>query len=252
MMITITVANQKGGVGKTTTAVTLAHGLALKNYSVLLVDLDPQGQCASHLGLPQTAGVFDLLVNHPPMRDVVRTTGRPNLWILPGNKRTMTAQTLMAIEVQGVDTLGAILEEHLNGARLHYLVIDTAPSAGGLQENGLFAADLLLIPSAVDHLALEGVAEVVKTLKALKRPISPVTWILPTFYDEVTLEAKANLGRLQEAFGGASLAPIHRAVVLREAPALGQTVFEHGPESRAAEEYGALAWEVLSATQQRH
>lgn len=108
-MITVTVANQKGGVGKTTTAVTLAHGLALKNYDVLLVDLDPQGQCASHLGLDQQDGVFNLLVNQPPLRDVIKTTGRPNLWLLSGSKRTKTAETMMAIERQGVGTLMGIL-----------------------------------------------------------------------------------------------------------------------------------------------
>ena len=246
-MITVTVANQKGGVGKTTTAVTLAHGLALKNHDVLLVDLDPQGQCASHLGLGQEDGVFDLLVNRPPLRDVVRTTHRPNLWILPGSKRTKTAEGLMVVEQRGVDTLGEILGEAINGARLHFLVLDTAPSAGGLQENALFVADLLVIPSAVDHLSLEGVAEVLKTLKTLGRPRPPATRILPTFFDEVTRESKANLRQLKRAFGAVLLDPIHRAAVLRECPALGRTIFEHQPQSRAAQEYGALVWGVLDA-----
>jgi chromosome partitioning protein len=247
-VITIAIANQKGGVGKTTTAVHLAHGLALKNYNALVVDLDPQGQCASHLGLEQTDGVFNLLVNAPPLRDVIRTTGRPNLWLLPGSKRTLTAQTLMVIEHRGVDTLGAILAEQVDGDRLHYLVLDTAPSAGGLQENAIYAADVLVIPSAVDHLSLEGVAEVLKTLKALGRPSRPIVKVLPTFYDEVTRESKTNLAKLQEAFGDATLDPIHRAAVLRECPALGATIFEHDAESRAAQEYAALVWEVLDAT----
>jgi chromosome partitioning protein len=247
-VITITIANQKGGVGKTTTAVTLGHGLALKNYTTLVVDLDPQGQCASHLGLDQADGVFDLLVNGPPLRDVLRTTGRPDLWLLPGSKRTKTAETLMAIEHQGVNTLGEILGEQVNGERLHYLVLDTAPSAGGLQENALFACDLLVVPSAVDHLSLEGVAEVLKTLEMLGRPSPPLVRILPTFYDEVTKESKTNLTRLQAAFGQGVLHPIHRAAVLRECPALGLTIFEHDCESRAAEEYGRLVWGVLDAT----
>lgn len=247
-MITVAVANQKGGVGKTTTAVTIAHGLALKNYAVLLVDLDPQGQCASHLGLDQEDGVFTLLVNRPPLRDVVRTTGRPNLWLLPGSKRSKTAETMMAIERQGVHTLGEILGERVNGGRLHYLILDTAPSAGGLQENAVFAADLLVIPSAVDHLSLEGVAEILKTLRALGRPSPPLVRILPTFFDEVTRESKANLDRLREAFGAVLLEPIHRAAVLRECPALGVTIFEHDEKSRAAEEYAAVVWGVVDAT----
>jgi chromosome partitioning protein len=243
-MLTVAIANQKGGVGKTTTAVTLAHGLALKNFSTLIVDLDPQGQCASHLGLEQGDGVFNLLVNRPPLRDVVRTTGRAGLWLLPGSKRSKTAEVLLAVEGRGVDTLAGILTERVNGGKLHYLILDTAPSAGGLQENALFACDLLVIPSAVDHLSLEGVAEVLRTLDALGRSARPAVRILPTFYDEVTRESKANLGRLREAFGEATLDPIHRAAVLRECPALGVTIFEHDPESRAAQEYAAVVWEV--------
>ncbi len=246
-MIFVTVANQKGGVGKTTTAVTLAHGLALKNYNVLLVDLDPQGQCSSHLGLDQEPGVFNLLLNRPPMRDVVRTTGRANLWILPGNKRTKTVETVMAIEQQSVATLRAMLEKKINGGQLHYVILDTAPSAGGLQENGLWAADLLLIPSAVDHLSLEGVAEILKTLKTLQRPNRPIIRMLPTFFDEVTRESKANLDRLREDFEAVLFEPIHRAAALRECPPLGQTIFEHEPGSRAANEYAAVVWGVLDA-----
>jgi len=256
----VTVANQKGGVGKTTTAVTLAHGLALRGYRTLLVDLDPQGQCASHLGLEPTCGVFDLLVGRLPARDVVRSTGRPGLWLLPGSKRTHTAETLLVIEGQGRETLARLLPERLNGGcrsdsqRLHYVILDTAPSAGELQAGALWAADLLLIPSATDYLSLEGVREVLKTVEALGRPALPRVRVLPTFYDEVTNESQANLARLSEAFGGCRcdsqrlLAPVHRAAVLRECPALGQTIFEHAPASRAAAEYGALVWEVLDAS----
>jgi len=248
-MVIVAVANQKGGVGKTTTACTLAHGLALKNCNTLLVDLDPQGQCASHLGMDREDGVFGLLVNGPALRDVVRTTGRGNLWLLPGSKRTKTAESVMVMERRGVGTLAAILTERVNGDRLHYLVLDTAPSAGGLQENALFAADVLIVPSAVDHLSLEGVAEILKTLKALRRSSPPLVRILPTFFDEVTRESRTNLGRLREAFGeGVVMAPVHRAAVLRECPAVGKTIFEHGPESRAAREYGAVTWGVLDAT----
>ena len=247
-MVTITVANQKGGVGKTTTAVTLAHGLALKNHTVLLADLDPQGQCATHLGMEQESCAFNLLVNHPPIRDVVRSTGRPNLWLLPGDKRTKTAETLLVIEHQSVGWLAEVLTASINGNRLHYLVLDTAPSAGGLQENALYACDVLLIPSAVDHLSLEGVAMVLETLEAIGRPRPPLVRILPTFFDEVTRESKTNLAHLEQKFGDLLLPPVHRAAVLRECPALGKTIFEHAPDSRAAAEYAHLVWEVLDAT----
>lgn len=246
-MITIAVANQKGGVGKTTTAVTLAHGLALRNYRVLLVDLDPQGQCASHLGMKQEGGVFDLLVSDLPLRDVVRTTGRPRLWLLPGNKKTKTAETLMVIERCRISALRQVLDERINGKQLHFCILDTAPSVGGLQENALYAADLLLVPSAVDNLSLEGVRSVIMTLRAVRSRL-PVLRIVPTFYDRVTKESKANLERLVKQFGDVVTEPIHRATALRECPALGSTIFEHREDCRAAREYGNLVWEVIDAT----
>lgn len=244
-MITIAIANQKGGVGKTTTAVTLAHGLALKNYKVLLVDLDPQGQCASALGMEHEDGVFRLLAMGALLKEVVRHTRRPNLWLLPGDKRTKTAEGLMVLERKGVDTLVSILQQNINGG-LHFVVVDTAPSVGGLQENALYAADLLIIPSAVDHLALEGIAAIVQTLRAVRRNLPPIR-VLPTFFDETTRESKTNLEQLRERFGDLVLAPIHRATVLRECPALGQTIFEYQPDSRPAKEYANLVWEVINA-----
>ena len=243
----ITVANQKGGVGKTTTAVTLAHGLALKHYNVLVVDLDPQGQCASLLGLEQEPGVFNLLVNRVPLRDVVRTTGREGLWLMPGNKRTATAQTLLAVEGYRVEALLDVLESTISGDRLHYIVIDTAPAVGALQGSALYAADFLLIPSAVDHLALQGVTQILKTLQTIKRPTPPIIRALPTFYDEVTRESKSNLERLRDTFGGILLPPIHRAAILRETPSAGKTIFEYRSDHRASSEYANVVLEVLNA-----
>lgn len=259
-VLKIVVANQKGGVAKTTTAVTLAHGLALKHYTVLLVDLDPQGQCASHLGLAQEGGVFNLLAGEPrpPLRDVVRTTGREGLYLLPGNKRTASAQTLLGFEGYDRAYLARLFDAPRYGrpdgsplsGRLHVIVMDTAPSAGGLQEMALYAADLVILPAAVDYLALEGVGRILETLQALQRPRPPLTRILPTFYDEGTKESRTNLEALRERFGPAVLAPIHRAVALRECPPLGQTIFEHEPESRAAQEYADLVLEVMDVSRQ--
>ncbi len=252
-MIIVTIANQKGGVGKTTTTVTLAHGLALKNYNVLIVDLDPQGQCASHLGLAQEGGVFSLLCNdpRPPLRDVVRHTGRSGLYLLPGNKRTALAQTILALEGYDRATLAQVFgESQFNSGRLHYIVLDTAPSAGGLQEMALYAADVVILPAAVDYLSLEGVNQILRTLNSLQRPRPPVTHILPTFYDEVTRESKTNLDGLRERFGRAISETIHRAVALRECPPLGKTIFEHKPNSRAAGEYAKVVWEVINASRQ--
>jgi len=247
MVTKIVIANQKGGVGKTTTTVALGHGLALKDRRVLVMDLDTQGQCSSLLGLEREQCLFNLLVNDPPLRDVVRTTGRPNLYLLPGGKRTRSAEILMAAEGgYRPDILKQLLDNPtLNNGTLHYLVLDTAPSVSGLQENALFAADVLLIPASVDHLALEGVAAILKTLRSVDRPIPPVVRVIPTFYDERTNESQANLERLRKRFGERTTAPIHRATILRECAAVGQTIFELAPNTRAAEEYAELVWEVL-------
>jgi chromosome partitioning protein len=246
----LTVANQKGGVAKTTTSVNLAHGLALKGKEVLLIDVDPQGQCASALGLEQEAGVFNLLVTGKPLRDVVRTTGRKDLFLLPGNKRTSTAQSVLSMEASGkVDLLLSLLLENFRSGSPDYIVVDTAPSVGGLQEMALWAADSVLIPTATDGLATEGVVEVVATLESLRTQRDwqgRVLGILPTFYDEVTRESKVVMDDLREALGDTLiLDPVHRATVLRECAAHGRTIFEYAATSRAAEEYAALVWKIL-------
>jgi chromosome partitioning protein len=251
----IAIANQKGGVAKTTTAVTLAHGLAVKGKEVLLVDADPQGHCAVFLGRPQEPGVFDLLVAEAPLRDVVRTTGRPRLWLLPGNKRNSTAATVLEAERAGIDTLRQALLGHLNGGRPDYIVLDTPPSVGvgGLQEMALFAADSVLIPVAVDFAAVVGALQLTETMKRLKGHgwQGNILGVLPTFYDEQTRESRENLGEMRRRFGELVLPPIHRATVLRECTAAGETIFEFAPRSRAAEEYARLVWEVLDVTKKR-
>lgn len=249
-MTVIAVANQKGGVGKTTTAVTLAHGLAIKGREVLLVDADPQGNCAVFLGREQEPGLFNLLVAGMPLRDVVRASGRDHLWLLPGTKRTGTAQTVLASEGAGLDTLLCALKGRLNGNEPDYIIIDTAPSVGGLQEMALFAADIVIIPVAVDFAALVGALQIVQTLNKVRQAgwSGGIFGILPTFHDDQTRESRTNLEELHRRFKDLVLSPIHRATMLRECAALGQTIFEYMPKSRAAEEYAALVWEVLDGT----
>jgi len=252
----ITVASQKGGVGKTTTVVNLAHGLALKGKAVVIVDLDSQGQVAVSLGLDQDSGIFSALVGGGNINQVIRGTGRRNLWLVPGDKRTATAQ--LVIQAEGRDIFSALREAFVapwNG-KPDYIIFDTAPSVGGLQEAALALADLAIIPAALDHLALYGVTGVLETLAALAR--TRQQWagallIQPTFFDETTRESRRNLEELQHSLKqlhpqGAEellLAPIHRATRLREAAAEAQTIFEFEPEGRAAAEYAALVWRVL-------
>ena len=243
----ITVSNRKGGVGKTTTAVSLGHGLALKGKSVLLVDLDPQGHIAPALGLEQEPGLLDLLVSGRPLRETIRRA-RENLWIVPGNQRTATAETMLIYEKAEPDTLRTALVGNVSGGP-EYIIFDTAPSVGRLQEFALWISDMVLIPSAVDFLSSAGIADLVTELFGFKKEKGwrgELLGVLPTFYDEVTRHSKTNLAELQDAFGDLVLPPLHRATVLRECTAEGKTIFELDPTSRAADEYAALVWSVLN------
>lgn len=247
----ITIANQKGGVGKTTTAVTLAHGLAIQGKDTLLFDLDPQGQCASALGLVQEPGVFNLLVGVQTLANVTRTTGRPRLALIPGNKRTATAQVVLNAEEFKLDIIRQLLRPALPGG-LDLVIIDTAPSVGRLQEAALFAADLVIIPTTVDYLATEGVVKVIHTVNALVKRQNwrgSVLGILPTFYDNVTRESQQTLDDLQRTFGAELiLPPVHWATILRECGAEGKTIWEKAASSRPAQEYADLVWRVTDVT----
>ena len=249
-MQVITISNQKGGVGKTTTAVNLAHALALKGRRVLLLDLDPQGQVASALGRDHESGVFNWLVTGLPLADVVRTTGRKGLFLIPGDKRTSSAQVLLNFEGR---TLEAIRKEKpkIAAATFDAVVIDTAPSLGGFQEAALLAADLLIVPTATDYLAAEGVAKTVDTFATLRAEHQwrgALLGVLPTFHDETTNESAATLADLRETFGADRvLTPIHRATILRECASEGMTIWEKSPKSRAALEYADLLWSVENA-----
>lgn len=242
----ITVSNQKGGVGKTTTAVSLAHFLARKQ-SVLLIDLDPQGQCATNLGLNQEQGAFYLLViAQASARDVTfiqelpKTTGRVNLNLIPGDQMTGAAQT--SIMDKPVSHVRDVLKPFLN--KVDFIIFDTSPSLGGLQERAIWAADAVIIPCATEFASLESAAKTVKTMQGLrieKGWKGGLLGILPTFYDDKTRESRNSMKDLKEQFGDKVLPPIHSATVLRECWSTGQTIFEYAPESRAASEYEVFA-----------
>jgi len=250
----ITIANQKGGVGKTTTVINLGHGLAMLGKSVLVVDLDPQGQCATSLGMKPEEGAYYLLtMGMKPqetqfIKQYVRNTGRENLWLIPGDQTTNAAQTVINAREHPVSWIREVLSRFSNNGNLDYIIIDTAPSVGGVQERALWAADLAVIPSSTEYLATDGVKKITRTLVALQREKSwhgALIGVLPTMYRERLNEHKASIAELNKGFPGKVLAPIHRATTLSECPGEARTIFEKDPESRSAQEYNVFVKEVL-------
>ena len=250
----ITIANQKGGVGKTTTVINLGHGLAQMGKNVLVVDLDPQGQCATSLGMKPEEGAYYLLTmgTKPQetqfIKQYVRNTGRENLWLIPGDQTTNAAQTVINAQEHPVSWIHEVLSRFSNNGHLDYIIIDTAPSVGGVQERALWAADLAVIPSSTEYLATDGVKKITRTLVALQREKNwqgALIGVLPTMYRERLNEHKASIAELNKGFPGKVLAPIHRATTLSECPGEARTIFEKDPESRSAQEYNGFVKEIL-------
>jgi chromosome partitioning protein len=222
----IAFANQKGGVGKTTTAITLAHGLARDGLRVLLVDLDPQGHVAVSLGLEKSPGLYSLICENKPLEQAV-VTARPNLDILPGDKRTENVKR----EITLSDYRDSILAEIFKPAAYDVVLLDLAPSLDVLHVSALIASDWVVIPTRLDALAVDGVQEVLLTLGEFGRRGHHLQGfcILPTFFDRTTRETYLQFRDLVEAFGSRVWPPIPQDTRVREAPAYGLTVWEYAP-----------------------
>jgi len=248
----VAITNQKGGVGKTTTAINLAAGLSMKGLRTLLIDLDPQANSSMSFldvhGLERS--VYDALVEKEvALADVIVPTSKtPNLSVAPATIALAKVEAKLVGEIDGMyrlkDALAPIVD------RYEYVVIDTPPTLGLITVNALVASTHVLIPIQSSYFALEGTDDLLETIDKVKARANPQLQILGaviTLYDKRTLLARDILGEIRKVFGDKIFkTTISKSVRLEESPAYRESIFTFAPKSSGAYEYYKLSEEVLS------
>jgi chromosome partitioning protein len=250
----LAIVNQKGGVGKTTTAINLGASLALAGHQILLVDCDPQANTTGGLGFrrekpddPQRLSIYDVLLGPTTIAEAVCETAVPRLHLVPGSKNLIGAN----IELVTVDRREFRLRDALEAVRGQYtfILLDCPPALDLLTLNALVAADGLLVPLQAEYFALEGISELIDTLDKVAQAFNPglgLEGVLLTMYDDRTNLSQQVTLNLREFFGEKLLrTTIPRNIRLAEAPSHGLPVALYDPKSRGAEAYRELAMEIL-------